>query len=424
MQSYIEEMTAIRRRIHRRPEEGWTEFETTALVAEKLKALGFEVKLGRSVINPDFVMGRSQALVDEALERARQQGVSEELLRATDGFTGCAGILTTGRPGPVTAFRYDLDCVCVQETAAPEHEANLGGYASERAGLMHACGHDGHTAVGLGVARWAAEHRDELCGTIKLLFQPAEEGTRGARPMAESGILDDIDYLICAHIGTNCRLNEIGICHRGFLATTKMDIRFEGTAAHAGSAPENGRSALLAACNTATTLAGIPRNAKGDTRISIGKIIAGEGRNVVPVNAFMQIETRGATGEVNQYMVDYVKRIVDGNALAYDVKAAIETVGEATTLTADDGVTADLTAIAKAIPFIKRVDRYDNVSGSEDCTILIERVRAHGGKAGFFMFGCNQNGHHRGDFTIQDTESLVEAFEMFTRFLMLKNKSA
>ena len=418
---YRNEMTASRRHIHKRPEEGWTEFETTAWVVEHLQALGFEVLCGREVINPDFVMGRDPKKVEEAQKRARAHGVPEALLERLGGYTGAVGIWKTGRPGPVTAFRYDLDCVLVQETDAPGHEANAGGYASERPGLMHACGHDGHLSVGLGVAHWVKDHAGELCGTIKLIFQPAEEGTRGARPLAESGILDDVDYIVCAHIGSGCPLNEIGICHSGFLATTKIDVRFEGTPAHAGANPEKGRSALLAACSTATMLAGIPRSSRGDTRISIGRIDAGEGRNVVPAHAMLQIETRGSTEEVNRFMVDYVERIVKGNALSYDVKSSFEKVGEATVLTADQEITDELTDIAHKIPYIKSVIRNDHISGSEDCTLLISRVRAHGGKAGFFLFGCNQNGHHKGDFAIQDEQSLPEAFDMFTEFLCRRN---
>ncbi len=421
MQNYVEEMVEDRRHIHRRPEEGWTEFETTAYVVGKLRALGIRVLVGRAVINEKFVMGRNPDLVAKAIERAKAQGVSPALLDEMEGFTGCVAVIETTRPGPVTAFRYDMDCVCVQETDAPQHEANAGGYASERSGLMHACGHDGHTAVGLAVARWAVDHLEQLCGTIKLVFQPAEEGTRGARPMAESGILDDVNYLVCAHIGMMSRLGEIGVCRRGFLATTKIDISFTGTAAHAGGNPEKGRSALLAACSTATMLAGIPRNSQGDTRISIGRLSAGEGRNVVPVHADLQIETRGETDDVNRYMVDYVQRIVKGNAVAYDVSYTFEKAGEATTLIADEGVTDDLIAIARGIPEISRVNCYEAVSGSEDCTMLAARVIDRGGKVGYFMFGCNQNGHHRGDFAIEDRKSLPEALQMFTRFLMHRN---
>ena len=309
----------------------------------------------------------------------------------------------------------------VGETSDPAHEANAGGYASERPNLMHACGHDGHLAVGLGVAQWIKDHADQLCGKIKLVFQPAEEGTRGARPMAESGILDDVDFIVCTHIGSSVPLHQVAVCTHGYLATTKLDIYFEGVPAHAGANPEKGRSALMAACSAAMMLVGIPRSGEGNTRIAVGRLTAGEGRNVVPVHAHLQIETRGSTADVNRYMVDCVKRITAGTALAYDVKSRIEKVGEASELITDQAVTDDLMSIARAAPSIEAVELWDDIRGSDDCTILINRVRAHGGKSGYFLFGCNQNGHHRSDFAIQDEESLPAAFELFTGFLELKN---
>lgn len=418
---YTQEMVQFRRRIHKRPEEGWTEFETMNIVVTRLRELDFQVIMGTKAVNPKYVMGRDPQLVEQAMQRAKDHGVSQAFLDETEGYTGCVAIFNTGRPGPVTLFRHDMDCVLVQETDDPKHESNAQGYCSERAGLMHACGHDGHTAVGLGLAHWIVDHQNELSGTIKLLFQPAEEGTRGGLPMSESGLLDDVDYIVCSHIGTNCQLGEIGICRKGFLATAKIDLSFTGIPAHAGSDPEKGRSALLAACNVATTLAGIPRNSQGDTRISIGKLSAGEGRNVVPVHAKMQIEVRGQTEEVNQYMVENVQRIVKGVAEAYDVQYTFEKVGAATTLETSPEVSDTLEAIAKDLPFIKRIVPSDGISGSEDCTWLIRKVLSHGGKAGFFIFGCNQHGHHRGDFEIQDEQSLPEAFEMFSRFLLIKN---
>lgn len=418
---YRDQMSALRRRVHRRPEEGWTEFETTALIVSHLRSLQFEVRCGRAVIHPDFVMGRDPHLVAEAVARAKRQGVSEELLSELDDFTGAVGIWDSGRPGPVTAFRFDIDCVQVGETPDPAHEANAGGYASERPNLMHACGHDGHLAVGLGVAQWIKDHADQLCGKIKLVFQPAEEGTRGARPMAESGILDDVDFIVCTHIGSSVPLHQVAVCTHGYLATTKLDIYFEGVPAHAGANPEKGRSALMAACSAAMMLVGIPRSGEGNTRIAVGRLTAGEGRNVVPVHAHLQIETRGSTADVNRYMVDCVKRITAGTALAYDVKSRIEKVGEASELITDQAVTDDLMSIAHAAPSIEAVELWDDIRGSDDCTILINRVRAHGGKSGYFLFGCNQNGHHRSDFAIQDEESLPAAFELFTGFLELKN---
>ena len=107
---YVPEMIETRRRIHKRPELGWTEFETTAIVAKKLTELGFEIHLGREVVNPDAVLGRDPKAVEAAITRAREAGVPEELLSRMDGYTGCVGILDTGRPGPTLAFRHDMAC--------------------------------------------------------------------------------------------------------------------------------------------------------------------------------------------------------------------------------------------------------------------------------------------------------------------------
>ena len=411
----LEEMIATRRRIHRRPEEGWTEFETNWLVVERLRAIGgFDILLGTKVINPAAVMGRNEALVKEAAERALAHGVPQSFIDETEGYTGCVAVLDTGRPGPTTAFRCDMDCVIVSETTDPAHIPNAEGFASERPGLMHACGHDAHTAVGLALARWLAEHRDELCGRFKLIFQPAEEGVRGGGAVAASGVVDDVDQLIGSHVGTFARLGEVGLCHTGFLASTKLDIRFEGTPSHAGADPHKGRSALMAACATAMMMQGIPRHGEGTTRVSVGRLVAGEGRNVTPVHAYMQAEVRGSSGEINQYMVDAVENIVKGNAVAYGVKGWIEKAGEATTLEDCPELLDVIRDVAKNVDGVKRVFDESRPSGSEDCTMLIRRVREHGGRGTYFLFGCNQNGHHRADFDIQDTESLPVALKVLT----------
>ena len=408
--SYIEEMIQDRRRLHRRPELGWTEFETTALIVKRLRRLGFQVLLGTHYLNPKFIMGRDESAVEQAMQRALENGVDEAFLNETERYTGCVGIYNTGRPGPVTAFRFDIDALPIEETDAADHEANLAGYRSERKGLMHACGHDGHTAVGLAMAHWISDRRDNLCGTIKLIFQPAEEGTRGALPIAESGILDDVDFMIGSHIGNCC-------CLGGSLATTKLDVNFTGLAAHAGLAPEKGRNALFAACNAATTLAGIPRNSQGSTRISVEKLVAGESRNVIPVHAYMQVEVRGETEEVNDYMTENVKRISTNIAKAYDVKCDCQIVGRATTLLSTQKACAVLEKVAKNLDGVSSVRNIDKVAGSEDCTWLIRKVVKHGGEGAMFLFGCNHNGHHRSDFSIQDRESLPIGFGMFTGFL-------
>lgn len=413
IQAYFEEAVRTRRALHRRPEEGWTEFETTAAIAQALRGYGYEVSLGTKIINPDAVMGRNPELVEQALKRARAAAVSEELLREMQGYTGAVGDLDTGRKGPTTAFRFDIDCVCVEESRDESHVPAADGFASERPGLMHACGHDAHTAVGLALAHWVADNKERLCGKFRFIFQPAEEGTRGAAAMAAAGVVDDVDWLFGSHIGVCAKLGEIGVCRSGFLATTKIDVSFTGTPSHAGADPQKGRSALTAACAAVMMMQGIPRNSEGDTRIAVGTLHAGEGRNVTPAHAKLQLEVRGQTPEVNDYMLENVRRIVRGTAEAYDVSARLQKVGEATTLAVSKQA-GDLVAECAAGLDGVTVKDYDNVVGSEDCTILLRRAAEHGAKTAFLIYGCNHHGHHRGDFDVQDEQSLPIALRVMS----------
>lgn len=130
-QKYVDVAVAHRRAIHRRPEPGWCEFETTHRVVTTLKSLGYEVKLGLDAIEPTAVMGRNEAEVKAAVARALKAGVTQSFIDQTQGYTGAVGLLDTGREGPVTALRFDMDCVMVEESTDPAHEANVGGYASE-----------------------------------------------------------------------------------------------------------------------------------------------------------------------------------------------------------------------------------------------------------------------------------------------------
>ncbi|HAW44773.1 MAG TPA: amidohydrolase, partial [Sutterella sp.] len=279
---YFDEMIAMRRKLHTYPEEGWCEFVTTTRIIERLKALGIPYRAGLDVIAPEAIMGRDPKLVAKALDAARATpDIDQEVLKEIGEYTGVMAEIDTGRPGPVIAFRADIDCVLSNETDDPKHLPNVGCFASTVPGHQHSCGHDGHTAVGLALCHWLVDHKDELKGRFKVLFQPAEEGVRGAAAMAAKGIVDDVDILIGSHVGCGYTLHEVGVIDSGFLATTKLDIEFFGKAAHAGSDPEKGRSALVAAAACVMALQGIPRHSAGATRVAIGTLHAGTGRNVV-----------------------------------------------------------------------------------------------------------------------------------------------
>ena len=420
---YFDEMITARRTIHRRPEEGWTEFETMWYVCSHLDQWGIPYLTGTKVINPKFAMGRNEQLVKDAMARALKQGVPQEFLDKTEGYTGAVAVIDTGRPGPITAFRFDMDALPVRETDAPEHPPVKEGFASERPGLMHACGHDGHTAVGLTVAHWLWDHKEQFCGKFKILFQPAEEGVRGARPMAESGIVDDANWLVGSHIGGNFKPGEICVQTGGFLASTKFDITFIGQEAHAGNAPHKGHSALVAAACATMMIQGIPRHGDGDTRVAVGKLNAGEGRNIVAAHATMQMEVRGSTQEVNDFMAENVEHIIEGVERAYQVKANIERVGESSTLVLCPKIFDVLEEAMHKVPGAKVLPRYSAPAGSEDCSWLIRRVAEHGGQAGFFLFGALNHGHHRPDFDIQDTQTLPIGFNTFIEFAKIVNKA-
>lgn len=151
-------------------------------MVQKLRSFGIEPKFGRQIINPEFVAGRNEKAVEAAQKAALSKGVSAEFLEQAAGYTGVLATIETGRPGPVLAIRFDMDCVDVQEALEAGHRPFDEGWASTNPGHMHSCGHDGHTTMGIGLCSWLVENKDKLCGTIKVLFQPAEEGVRGARP--------------------------------------------------------------------------------------------------------------------------------------------------------------------------------------------------------------------------------------------------
>ena len=330
--AYHDQLINIRRELHQFPEEGWTEFCTTAYIVKYLRELGYEVLLGEKVVSRKDCLGRDPKLVAQAIETAKERGVCECLLNEMQELTGCCAVLDTGRPGPTVALRFDIDCNNVQESGADTHRATAEGWASKRPGLMHACGHDSHISSGLAVARWVMDHKDELNGKLKIVFQPAEEGVRGAAAVAASGIVDDCDFFLSSHIAMMAKTGEIITSPVGFLCTTKYDITFKGRPAHAGIEPNAGRNALAAACHCVTQLLGIPRHGSGMTRVNVGRIVAGEGRNVIPVNAKLVMEVRGETGDINKFMATETENIVQGVAKSFGVEYNIEKMGEAVDL--------------------------------------------------------------------------------------------
>lgn len=409
-----EELTRQRRDLHQHPEPGWTEFRTASIVAKTLTELGWEVHTGREVMEENARMGvPSPDVLAREKERAAREGADPQWLDKMDGgFTGVVGVLHCG-DGPVVGLRFDMDSNDVTETDAPEHFPNREGFASCHPGAMHACGHDGHTTVGLGVARIFSALKDRLRGTIKLVFQPAEEGVRGARAMAEKGAVDDVDYMLGAHFGFKAKsTGSIACSVVGFLATSKYDARFVGVPAHAGAAPETGKNAVLATACATLNLHAIARHSGGASRINVGRMEAGSGRNVIGDKGLIALETRGATSAINHYMETEAERIIKAAAQMYDVQVSIEKTGGAAGGSNTPELAAYLGQRAQELGLFKDIMPETNFGASEDFSYFMERVQERGGQAAYIMIGADlAAGHHDSHFNF-DERALVYALKM------------
>ena len=416
LSAYIPEMILTRRELHRYPEIAWTEFMTTQTVVQRVRDLGFKTVLGKKLFDETHAFDRQEKVIKGAIERAKAQGMDEGLLEEMDEFTGCMAVWETGRPGPVTALRFDMDCVNVQELATDEHVPAHEGFASKNDGLMHACGHDAHTAIGLAVAHWVKDNADKLTGTIKLVFQPAEEGVRGAMPMEKAGAVEGVDQIFGMHIGFQA--NKLGkvICGtKNFLATTKADITFTGVPAHAGNAPEEGKNALLAAATALLNMHAIPRSGKGDTRITVGKLIGGEGRNVIPPKAVLVLETRGITSALDEYMFGEVKRIAKAAADMWGCGYSIDIKGGTKSGESDLEVAEVVAEEARAMGCFDNVIVEQNFGASEDYSHFMSTVQANGGKGTYVQVGSNLSaGHHNGHFDF-DEKAMEDSLVLMAR---------
>ena len=279
------EMTAWRQDIHAHPELGFQENRTAGLVAAKLEAFGF----------------------DEV-----HRGV---------GRTGVVGVLRAGKSGRSVGLRADMD-------ALPILEVNRFGHCSVNKGVMHACGHDGHTAMLLGAARYLASTR-RFDGVVNFIFQPAEEGLGGARAMIEDGLFDRFpcQAVFGMHNRPSLDIGRFAVRSGPMMAGGAFfDIRVTGKGAH-GARPETSVDAALVAAQIAVTLQSIvSRNvAPIDTAVlSVTRIHAGDAYNVIPQTAELGGTVRAFSSEVMQLVERNMKRVAENTAAAFGATAEVD----------------------------------------------------------------------------------------------------
>lgn len=274
----------LRQDLHAHPESGWKEFRTTALIAAALDEREFTLHLGPDAVAEDERLGvPDDDAVAAAVERAREEDAPEAYLDRMGDITGLVAEKRFGN-GPTVGVRVDMDALERTESSDEKHRPAKLGFASTHPNEMHACGHDGHTAIGLGIAR-ALDDDGGFDGTLRLFFQPAEEGGRGGKPMSETDLLADIDYFLALHLGLGNPTGTVIAAYENPLSNAKLDVTFEGAPSHAGNAPNEGRNALHAATAAVQNLYGIPRHADGTTRINVGKFESPNPQNIIAEEA-------------------------------------------------------------------------------------------------------------------------------------------
>jgi amidohydrolase len=361
----------LRRDLHRIPETAYTEKKTSAYVAEHLEALGMPLKTGIAKF-------------------------------------GILSTLDSGRSGPCLLIRADMDALPVtEETGLP--------FASQHPGSMHACGHDAHMAMLLGAVAILKELQEDLRGTIKFVFQPAEEGPGGAKPMIEAGVMENptVDYALGCHVWPDVPEGSIGVKSGPLMAAMdRFDLKIIGSGGH-GAMPHQCVDALEIGCQVVGALQRITSrqmNPLTPTVVTVGSFHAGSTFNVIAPEAEMCGTTRTFEREIWRSWPRRLEKIIGGvcHAMGADYKLAFSP-GYPPTIN-DAGMAEVVRRCAAAVVGSDRVVEPQPTMGGEDMAFFLERA-----KGCFFCLGVGREGgasihNPRFDFNEDILLSGVETF--------------
>lgn len=381
--AYRDQIVAWRRDFHMHPELGFQEDRTSAIVAEALTSFGLEVLT-------DFC----------------------------PAHTAVVGVLRTGRPGPTVAVRADMDALPMQdEKDVP--------YRSQNPGVCHACGHDGHTACLLATAQYCARHPEEFCGTLKFVFQPAEEGPApgGASYLMDSGVLDDVAYIIGGHQGTYIGVGQVlirpGVVCAGGDGFT-VTLRGQGT--HAVS-PQDGADLIVAAGEIIGSWQSLVTRRVDPQRpavVSVCSIQAGEPgtRNVLPSQAVFSGTVRTFDDALRRQVLAGMKQRAEAVAACHGCQCEMEIEAMYPVLVNDPAVTELIRTQAAGVVGEDAVFVAPEPSmGSEDFAYYARKI-----PASYFMYGVRNDakgivyGGHHPKFDL-DEDALLVAMDVFLRSL-------
>ncbi|AGB36563.1 amidohydrolase [Natronococcus occultus] len=406
------DLVSLRRELHRKPEPAWREFYTTARIVEELQSrLDLdELHVGPEALASDHRMGvPDEDALESWYEQARDHGADEDVLTDLEGgYTGAVAVLERGE-GPTVGLRVDIDGLPQPESEDPDHLPVAEGFRSEHDEAMHACGHDAHATIGVGVLEAIAD--SDFQGTLKVFFQPAEEVVGGGKSMAKSDHIADVDYLLALHVGLDHPTGEIVAGIDGFLAVRHLEATFTGEPAHAGGHPEQGRNAVQAMATAVQNCYGIPRHSDGQTRINAGVVEGGTAANVIPEEARIVAEVRGETTELMEYMYEKAERVMRSAAEMHDCEVDLEIGADAPSATSDQELVDVVADVAGGVEGVEHVLERDQLGGSEDATFLMREVQQQGGLACYVGVGTDHpGGHHTSTFDV-DEDSIGHGIE-------------
>jgi amidohydrolase len=331
---YFDEIVRLRRTIHQNPELAFEEVETGRLVAQCLETIGVETK----------------------------RGVAR---------TGVVGTLKGAKPGKVIALRSDMD-------ALPIHEATGLPFASKNQGKMHACGHDAHTAIGLGAAMILRDLRSELSGEIRFLFQPSEERNPGGAPfMIQDGALDDVSEIYGLHVLSQADAGTVGFCAGEMMASAdELYITIRGRSGH-GARPHLAIDPVVASAQVILGLQTlISRNLDPFAQgvVTIGSIHGGFAPNIIPNEVKLVGTLRSMSKEWRDYAHKRVKEIVEGIAKSAGCESDVHIDLGYPVLRNDDAATSFAESCALDLFGADRVFQAERLMGAEDFAYYLEKV--------------------------------------------------
>ena len=369
-QSLFQYTQYLRRDFHRHPELGFQEVRTASVVARELNTLGLEVTTGI-------------------------------------GKTGVVTLIESSRPGPTVLLRFDMDALPITEATGVE-------YASENPGVMHACGHDGHIAVGLTVARLLNERRDEWAGIVKLVFQPAEEGLGGAEAMITDGVLINPrpDVTLALHLWNEKPVGWLGIAPGPVMAASEIfSVRITGKGGH-GAAPHATIDPVLAAAQVVNALQGIvARNVAPlqSAVISVTMVHAGDAFNIIPQTVDMKGTIRTFDPDVRERVLERFNQVVINVTQAFECQVEVEVKSITPAVVNDPAITRRVRQVAESMQLGSEMPLACSTMGSEDMSFMMQDIPS----CYFFVGSANSDkgldySHHHPKFDV-DEASLPRA---------------